>query len=273
MADGNEVPWTDSLPDDLKADPNVIKFKTPAEMAKGYVEASKLIGSSIRPPGPDASAEAKKDFREKMQKADPDLIFAGEGADEAPFWKRLGKPDKEDGYSVDEETGKAIDLAAARKQALEAGLTVKQFQTLAKQTAAAKAEVAAQTKAASDALKSEWGAAYSERLVLAAAAAAKLGLTDAQVAGIVAGSAPPDQLKFLHSVAVAVGTNPKELNNQKDGGSGAMTPHDAEMAISEIMNNKAHPYWNPRDPANAAAIAKMQKLVGMADPSLTARSG
>jgi hypothetical protein len=264
MAD--ESPWYEALPDDLKADPNVIKFKTPAELAKSYVEASKMIGASIRPPGPDASDDAKKEFREKLMKADPNLIYAPEGTDEAPFWKRLGKPEKPEEYAVDEETAKLIDVEAARKQALDAGLTKKQFTALA--TAAAQEA----SKAAQSALKNEWGAAYDERVQQVAAAASKLGMSEAQVAAILKGSAPPDQMRFLHSVAQAVGVNPKEIR-QEGGAGGTMTPANAQLAISEIMNNRAHPYWNARDVGHNAAIQKMLKLQELSNPRLTSRTG
>jgi hypothetical protein len=266
-----ETSWLDTLPDDLKADPNVVKFKSPAEMAKSYIEASRMIGASIRPPGADASDDAKKEFREKMQKAVPDLIYAPEGSDEAPLFKRLGRPEKEDGYTVDEETAKAIDLASARKQAAEAGLTVKQFQILSKQTAAQVAVAQEAARASQAALRTEWGAAYDERVQQVAAAATKLGMSETQVAAILKGSIPVDQMKFLHTVALAVGANPKEM--RQENASGALAPADALMAISEIMHNRAHPYWNDRDPAHGAAIQKMLKLQELAGPRLTSRTG
>lgn len=271
-----EETWRDALPDDLKVDPNVAKFSTPAELAKSYVEVSKMIGSSIRPPGPDAGPEARKEFLEKLQKAAPELVYAPAEADEAvtaQFWKRLGKPEKVEEYEADKEVADAIDLNEARNIAQITGLTKGQFKALTKAMADAKGLQAAEVSKAKDALKAEWGVAYGERVAAAATAAAKLGMSDAQVKAIVSGEVPPDQLRFLHTVAAAVGANPRELSTTQGGASGAMTPADAQMAISEIMNNRTHPYWNPRDPANGAAIQKMLKLVEMSNPKLTSRTG
>jgi hypothetical protein len=255
--------WQSALPEDLRGDPNIAKFKTPADLAKSYVEASRMIGSSIRPPGPDASEEAKKDFREKMMKTVPGLIYAPDGDAEAEklMLRRLGLPEKPEEYGVDEETAKFLNLDEARQLAAEAGLTKRQFEALAKATAK---QTQAQRKAAEEAhaaLKSEWGQAHGERVQQAAAAAAKLGLPDTVVASVAAGQAPAEQVKFLFSVAQAVGADAKELTRERNNQPGRMTPSQAKAAIAEIYANPEHPYMNANHPHHADAIQRMQELV------------
>jgi len=261
---GGGASWRDALPDDLKVDPNLTKFKTPAELAKSYMEASKLIGSSVRPPGADASPEARKEFIEKMQKAVPELIYVGEGADEVPLWKKLGKPEKPEEYVAEPPVAEAINIEEARNIAQIAGLTKGQFKALTKAMADAKALQTAETNKAKDALKAEWGVAYNDRVQLAAAAAAKLGMGEKQVAAILTGSVPPDQMKFLHAAAVAVGASPREMASSKDGGTGGLTPADARAAIDEMYANRKHPFWDAAHPLHGEALDRMVKLQHMA---------
>lgn len=44
-AGGGAAPWYSSLPEDLGKDPSIIKFKDVPELAKGYVNAQRLIGT------------------------------------------------------------------------------------------------------------------------------------------------------------------------------------------------------------------------------------
>lgn len=232
--------WRSALPDDLKADPNVAKFKSPADLAKGYVEASKLIGGSIRPPGPDASPEARQEYIKKVLETAPELIVAG---DEEVLYKRLGRPDKEEEYELDEETAKAVDLEEARKQAKAAGLTKKQFQALAKQTANARAALADAAAKEHQALKQEWGYAHSDRVLAAAAAARKMGMDDATVAAIAAGTVPAQQLRFFYSAAKVAGVDAKEITRERSGeAAGRVAPAEAKAQLAEIRSRPE--FWN-----------------------------
>ncbi len=267
----NDPPdWRTSLPEPLRADAALKDFKDVGALAQSYITTKALVGSSIRPPGPDASADDRKSFIEKLQKAAPELIYAPEKADEpvlASLWKRLGKPDSADAYALDEAAKAAgLDEKEMRAIAETAGLTKGQFDSLVKKAAEARTVESQKFKDAQEALAKEWGAAHGERVKAAAAAAKRLGMTDAAVQAILDGKAPAEQVKFMHSVATALGTNPKELERQKDGTPGKFTPAEANAAIAEIMTNREHAYWNGNHPGHRAAVQRMVELQSQANP-------
>lgn len=254
--------WLSALPDDLKTDPNVAKFKTPADLAKGYVEASKLIGGSIRPPGPDAAPEARQEYLKKVLETAPELIVAG---DEDGLYKRLGRPEKEEEYEVDEATAKLVDLAAARRQAKEAGLTKKQFQALAKQTAAAREQAEVEAGKAHQALKQEWGYAHADKVLAAAAAARKMGMDDATVAAIASGTVPAQQLRFFYAASRVAGVDAKEMTREREasGAGGKLSPAEAKARLAEIRGRDE--FWSPaKNPAeHERLVAESLRLTEM----------
>lgn len=256
-----ENDWLAALPDDLKTDPNVAKFKSPTDLAKSYVEASKMIGGSIRPPGPDATPEARKEYIAKVLQTAPELVVAD---DDEALYKRLGRPEKAEDYTVSEEIAKGIDLAQAREQAKAAGLTKKQFEALAKQTAEARAQASAAVEKEHAALKQEWGMAHADRVLAAAAAAKKMGLSDATVAAIAAGQATASETRLFYQIAKVAGVDAKEITAQRDGGANApLTPEEAKAQLAEIQANPD--YWNDtKNPArHKYLMEKALKLTEM----------
>lgn len=235
--------WKESLPDDLKADPTLASFKDVQSLARSMVETKRMVGNSIRPPGPDATSEQRKEYIAKVLASAPELVVAD---DDEALYKRLGRPDKAEDYTVDEALAKAIDLEEARKQATEAGLTKKQFQILAKQTAAAKAAAVEAEEKAHATLKQEWGFAHADRVVAAAVAARKMGMSDATVAAVAQGKVPADQLKFLFQASKLAGVDAKELTLERDGHGGGRVPDpgEARAQLAEIRGNPA--YWDRR---------------------------
>jgi len=160
------------------------------------------------------------------------------------MYKRLGRPEKAEDYVVDAAVAKGIDLYAASAQAKAAGLTKKQFQTLAKQTADANAAADVASEKAHEALKQEWGFAHSDRVLAAAAVARKMGMSDALVAGIAAGKVPADQLRFFYQASKVAGIDAKEITQERSNGGGPprLDPLEARAQIAEIQGNPA--YWN-----------------------------
>lgn len=253
------------LPDDLKQEPSLKDIKDVGTLAKSFVETKKLVGASIRPPGPDAAPEAKKEFREKMLKHDPALIYFPDDAPEdvqAALWKRLGRPEKPEEYApADGVDGLNVDELRALARAT--GMTKAQFKELTRlmgeSTAAQRDSVAAEAAK----LKTEWGAAYEERLLGAKAHAMRMGLTEAEV-----GNLTPKQLRAWAASAKAVGTAPAgEGDRQRDGvPPGRITPAEAMMQLGEI---EARPEFfdKHRNPALHESLKeKHARLMPMAYP-------
>lgn len=68
------VTWRDSLPDDLKAAPELAKYTDVAALAKGHLEQSKLVGRKVegqfKVPDSTSTPEEKAAFRKAMQVPD-----------------------------------------------------------------------------------------------------------------------------------------------------------------------------------------------------------
>ena len=70
-----------------------------------------MIGNSVRPPGPDATPEQRKEYIAKVLATAPELMMVG---DEDAMLKALGRPEKIEDYTVEDAVAKSIDLEAAR---------------------------------------------------------------------------------------------------------------------------------------------------------------
>jgi hypothetical protein len=63
----DSVSFIDSLPEDLRSEPSLADFKDLSGLAKSYVSAQKMLGSSVRIPTEEASPEAREEFYSKLQ--------------------------------------------------------------------------------------------------------------------------------------------------------------------------------------------------------------
>jgi hypothetical protein len=260
-AAGAPEEWLKTLPEDLRVDPALKDFKDTASLAKAFRDTKAMVGTSIRPPGPEASAEQKKEFVDKILKADPNLVYMAPDAPKAAvdaLWAKLGRPGKPEDY-------KGETPAEIRALAAEAGLTQAQFEVLAQKTLA---QTAAQQKALEagwGALKTEWGMAFSEKVAQVAAVAAKLGVPQEAIDALGKGQWDPAQVKIWANVAKAIGGAPAEIAGQAGGaGSTAITPAEANARIGEIMQNKA--FFDESHPSNKALREKFMEYLKLADP-------
>jgi hypothetical protein len=254
-----------ALPEDLRANPSITKFKDLGALAKSYVEAQGLLGNSIRPPSAEATAEAKADFRKKLMEKVPELVYAPEGDEETEkaLYARLGRPEKADAYEVVAEAADAgMNADELRALATAVGLTKKQFTSL--QKAMIEPTLALKQKAADaqKALKTEWGVAYDERLADAKAAAAKMGLSAEEVAAL-----PASQLKAFANVAKAVGAGGAPFDGDHKGAArgGKKTPAEANAEIEEIQNRPEYFRPQPHQRATHERLKlRVQELMEMA---------
>ena len=93
---GGSADWRSALPDDLRNDPTLKDVPDVTTLAKRLIDTKSLVGKSIRPPGDGASAEAKKEFVDRLLQIEPALVYAPDGDKDAldRMWKKLGKPGK-----------------------------------------------------------------------------------------------------------------------------------------------------------------------------------
>lgn len=162
----SEPTWREALPDDLKTDKSLEKFKDVPSLAKSYLEAQKAASKAMNAKG---------------------VIIPGENAtpeEVSAYRKALGVPETPDGYELESPTlpeGMVFDTDKAKKLAELAhakGISKEAFQELAKAYNANQiAEFEAQQKVVQENIKSatiemkkEWGRDFEKNLAKAEAA-------------------------------------------------------------------------------------------------------
>lgn len=251
---------------ELRDDPAIKDFNDLPTFVKSYKEGRSMLGTAIRPPGPDATPEARKEFLAKIEKAVPGATFFQEGNAEAEtvLWSKLGRPADAQGYKAPVPDGVNLNLEALRVAAFEAGMTNKQFEKLVARTVTGlQAQSAEQTKKL-EALKTEWGPAFKQKLQSAAAAAARFGQPPEVVANILSGAMDAGALKTWDAIGTAV---PGEGNAPPGGPPGnqtpgAITPAEARAQFTELQSHPA--YFDKNHPEHALKVARgvdLQKII------------
>lgn len=154
----SEEKWYAELPEDLH--PQVEKFDTVEDLAKGYANAESMIGSSVRIPSEDAEAGQWDQFKEKLRDV-PGITMMPNGDDEqgwSDLYSTLGRPGESSAYEID-DAGFA-ELAHANN------LTTNQARNLYEAYMGAENQKNEQRQielqGLMESLKEEWGAAYEQ---------------------------------------------------------------------------------------------------------------
>ncbi len=287
--------WKASLPDDLKGDASFTDFKDVASLAKvkaarkedvaslakSYRDTKALVGSSIRVPGPDASPEARQQFKDRLKKDLPEFMelptdpekrkAARKEILESLGWpKDAAKEFTLESAGVQLEAGVKLDENELRQAAVELGLDKDGFKKLAGKTAAAQAAALNRAKAEQSVLKGEWGAAYEERRGLALAALEKTGAPQDVQDAIKNGTAPAAVVKWAYGLAKSVGAEAREIGSQGGGSSTTLTTTEALARLQEIENREE--YNNPRKnpDVHRELVEKYKKLLPFAYPDIAA---
>lgn len=244
---GAPADWRASLPEDLRGEAMFKDIPDVATLAKVARDSKAALGGSIRPPGPDAGPEARKDFVAKLQKHAPELVLFPEDEKaraevEDSIWARLGKPKEAKEYALPKDVELSDEhLAQLRAEAAEEGLTKRQFEARAKRIATALGEVSKAEGETRAALKRELGGAYDERIATVATTVEKLGFPEQLVKAVRAGAVDLPTFKALAAVAKGFGEQ-REVAGQGGGGGGKLTPGEAKAQRAEIRGRKE--FWD-----------------------------
>jgi hypothetical protein len=242
--------WRDSLPEELKASPQLQKYGDVSELAKAYVNAERLIGSDKIPiPGKHATE-----------------------SDWNAFYQKLGRPETSDKYDIKLPEGSKVDdklVVAFKEAAHKAGMLPKQAQGVmdwwAQTSKARVEEMNTQMKAAHDkeigALKAEWGEAFDREIDTARVAIAEFG--DGSLGEWLTKSGldtHPQMIRLMNRIG-------KSLAEDKIQGNGStanmgVTPAEAQSRINSMMADRNGPYYDSSHPNHKAAVAEMQELYG-----------
>ena len=258
--------WKEQLPENVREWDEVKNAETAEAFFEQMSNMRSSLGQSIRIPGEDASDETRTAFYSKLTEKVPGLVqkpLEDSEEDLLKFYRQLGAPENPEGYTYDKEDPL---VGLLQNAGVEAGLTPTQFKKVADKLLSESEQARETSKAQKEQeigdLKKEWGEAYETKRAQAelirkqyfpfAPEGDEIG-----VASIKAFAKLGDQLAGEDGKIVNPGGNTV----------GALTPNEAKIKISEILNNKEHPYWNRRDPAHQAAREKMTRLNMAAYPN------
>ena len=270
--------WRDGLSDVLKGSTALADVKDVASLAQQFVDQQSYLGSAIRVPSEDASKEDKQAFYDKVQSHAPNLMprpVAGDTEQMNALFAAMGRPDESSGYEK-VEVPEGISFADDRLEAFQGmahkhGLSNEQFKGVLGDVLALDAQNMQSMDEAvvtsRQAIEQEWGAVFKDRESQAIAAAEATGAPDAIIQMAKEGKIGGDTLKWMYSLATKIGGSEGSFAKDQGNSNGRMTPADAQAQISDIMNNRKHPYWDSHHPENAAAIKKVVALGAFADPS------
>lgn len=224
---------------------------------------------------PQEVVESYRNF-EKLQGVPQDRILKlPESADAPEFqavWERLGKPKeaKDYGLKVPEKGGDPKLAEWAAEVFHKGNLTTKQAEAVMSAWNARQEQVAKQTmenqkialSQATDRLKTEWGAAYDQKMNLAKAGVAALKL-DAQTVDLIASIQGADVL-FKRMAEIGAGIGESAFIAGRPAPDGTITPEQAKSELKTLMQDTA---WRTRYLAgDSDAKKKMEHLQRMANP-------
>lgn len=255
--------WHENLPEDLKTEPSLLKYETQEEAFKGLVQANASLATSIRIPGPDATAEVRSEFIEKIVKnSNGTLIRRPEAEDEvamAEYRQTMGIPDDTAEYTNPEDFQGLDDtvLVEMQKVAKKAGLTKRQYQDMIVEMASmdAQGQEAAQaaTAAEDSALKAEWGLAHDERIAM----------TDRlmqQFAPEYAGPVNAEMRKLMFALGQSMSGQGPQAHFQPQTPTQQISPEEANEQIAELRSRMNDPSHRGEYKTMMARMAKLQKL-------------
>lgn len=269
--------FINTLPEDLRAESSLQDIKDVAALAKGYVNAQRMIGGSVRIPSEDASVEAKNEFYKKLQSVPGVVRLPVDGDKESldAFYNRIGRPESHDKYKLALDEADNVDhsqVGQFKQLAYQIGLTNEQANKLAEfemQRIQQQSKMFDEVRNTAEAtLRQTWGHDFDNRLQGAKEVismySSKYPEAVQELVNGPAGNNPAllAMLSELYSSMKETGAVSAQ-SNVKYG----LAPEEAADKISDIMQNKAHPYHNQADPGHRDAVEKMRKLYSAAYPS------
>lgn len=241
--------WYSALPEELREEPSLRRFKDISGLAKSYIHANKLVGDKLGMPSENANEE-----------------------DWQAFYSRLGRPENPDAYQVGIEGDQGF-IKAAKDWFHEAGLTQKQAEKLSKQyadymegyTAKAEAEVGASGEAEIEALRQEWGQNYDTNVALGQRAVRHFASEEVPLEQLEQAMGSAALLKMFHRIGAAMSEDTL-VDTQGGRHLFAITTEEAKSQIQRMMGNKdtVEALMNRNHPQHHEAMQKRSELFKVA---------
>ena len=245
--------WKDDLPEPLRDAPFISKAESLEDAVGKITHAANHMGASIRLPDKDASDEQMEDFLSRIMEKVPSLTRKPSD-DDLP-------PTDIEGYTLPEEIP-WDGYDEARKEAMEAGLTRKQFVALYGTKAQHEAEIIQamqeEHKEGLERLQREWGETYNDRVADLKQFAIDTDAPEEIVDALQSDSLGADSLRWLYKWVAA--TEETASNTGRDyTPTSKLSPAEIEIKINEIQGNPA--YWDAASPQHESLKARMVELV------------
>lgn len=249
---GGEL-WYSSLPEDLRGDSNITKYKSAEELARGHISAVSMLGRDKIP----------------MPKSDAEYL---------DVYKRLGMPETKDDYKFEgneydipeniyPKREQEADRVAFRGWAHELGLTQKQaaglYDRFMKHQVGSmqniNRHVDIEMAKCNDVMRQTWGEATDANLIVANRAMVKFFGKD--VADAVAASGLGRNFQFIQGMYNLGTRSLEELGIDKRGNS-TRTPEQLQQEVGQLQ---AHPaYFDRNHPehrqVNDQVLALLERL-------------
>ena len=239
---GDQAAWLSELPEGLRGEKSLHEVKDFASLAKGYVEAQKFIGGSIRVPGANASDEEVKAFRTKL------------GVPEVAAGYEFARPDMPEHVQFQD-----ADKTRFAEFSHSVGLTPHQAQGVLNYYGGLVTDQArhaqATSAAAMEELQEEWGEATGRKVATAHAAVASLASEEVNTMLEASGVGN-------HPAVVRLFAKVGELL-QEDGvlaevTHAGMTKEDAQSELEKLMADPA--YADESKPDHHKVVDRVTRL-------------
>lgn len=254
--------WKNNLPETVRGWDEVKNSDSPEKFFDQMANMRKMIGQSIRVPSQDAGPEQLEAFYKKIEAKAPDLMRKPNPEDPESLnavMRALGMPEDETGYTYQGEASEA-ELADLRKMAKDIGLTKNQFEKLADGMLGANKAMQSQTaqivEKERQALQKEWGAATDERYNEILNIAEATGASPAMLESIKNKTIDAQSAKWLYQMGKQLGGETVNAHVEQK----TLAPSEASERIDDILNNRAHPYWDASHPDHQKAVEKVINL-------------
>ncbi len=256
-----------ALPESVREWDEAVNSDTPEIFWDRMSNMRSKIGTGLYQPGEDAGTEDWGKFSNKAIELSGDRLMPRPDLEDEDqrnaLYKTLGRPDESSGYEFDELEG-VNGLSDERKKfiqelAFKANVTGAQLKILDNGIRQADHDAnAAVIEGLEDGLKDlkqEWGLATDER-IHEARKIVDIFFPHIDKDAILTQA----ELKSFYSLSKQLGTGSSEFTKQGDQHKNGLSPADAEMKISEIRNNKDHPYNNTMAAGHNTAKKQMRAL-------------
>lgn len=252
MAEENSN-WREVLPEEIRHNDSLAKFKDVGSVAKSYLELERRMGSTVVIPKDTDKEEAWNSF-----------------------YGKWGRPEKHEAYEfpklpeqlkIDDAFGGSVKSLAHKM-----GLNQRQFNQLvewgSEQSLAVMNEQQKVSEQNQAKLRSEWGFRYNDNLEKAHKTLAMLvGFKDDHPFIKYLDNSnlgdDPEFLKFLLEVGTRFNEDTFVDSKSKQD---VVEKDQAKQKINEIRADPKHPYWNEQDARHGDAVKEMNRLYAIVFP-------